>query len=444
MVDLKNTGPKGLNFLTATEAAGKIASGEITSESLVRDCLSRIEARDAEFHAWNFINPDLALAQAQACDNRRSSGVLHGVPVGVKDILDTADMPTEYGSKLYQGHQPAQDCLTVEKLRAAGAVIMGKTVTTEFACPFPAQTLNPHDLKSSPGVSSSGSAAAVADYMVPLSNGTQTGGSVIRPAALCGVYGFKASHGKLDPARIQMWKPSIDTLGHFSRSLDDINLMRAALTGVAPVSLELPEGKTPRVGVCRTGQWPEAGRENIAMIEQTIRILKDAGIQVDEVDFPDNFNELQQAHPVITGADAIAVLPQLVVDHLDEVNPWTRARTLEAQKRTNSEVAEARRVSAEARRELAIIFENYDILLTPSAEGEAITDPMALAPPSFNSLWSLMYVPCVSIPAFYGPNNMPVGLQIIGATGRDDRLLAHCAWIELLISNATDGLPAPL
>ncbi len=444
MPDLRKNGPVGLNLLTAGEAAGKIASGEISSEALVRDCLARIEARDGDFHAWHFVDPDLALAQARACDEGAPGGVLHGVPVGVKDILDTADMPTEYGSSLYVGHQPEKDCLTVAKLKEAGAVILGKTVTTEFACPFPAHTLNPHDLKSTPGVSSSGSAAAVADFMVPLSNGTQTGGSVIRPAALCGVYGFKASQNALDPTGIQMWKPNIDTLGHFGRSVDDLALMRAALIGGDPTISSLPEGSSPRLGICRTGQWPAAGPENIAMMEKVIAILGDAGISCDEVDFPTNFTELEQAHPVITGADAIAVLPQKVTSQLDRVNDWTRNRTLEAQQRSDDEVDQARRVASNARADLARIFEDHDLLLTPAAEGEAQTDPTAMAPPSFNSLWSLMYTPCVSIPAFCGPNQMPVGLQAVGPVGQDESLLVHCAWLCGRIIESAGELPVAL
>lgn len=444
MPDLKNAGPAGLNLLTATVAAQKIAAGEITSEALVRDCLERIEARDADVHAWAFLDIDLALAQARACDNEAPRGHLHGVPIGVKDILNTADMPTEYGSKLYAGNQPKSDCATVAALRRAGAVIIGKTVTTEFACPYPTHTLNPHDLKSTPGVSSSGSVAAVADYMIPLSNGTQTGGSVIRPAALCGVYGYKASHDNLDPTGIPMWKSSIDTLGHFARSLADIALMRAALTGDQPASLNLPKDSRPRIGICRTKLWPEAGAENVAMIDTVSAILRDAGVQVDDVDFPANFDEINQAHPIITGADSISVLPEEIIRQLEKVNPWTRDRTEEAKERSNEEVEEARRVAAHTRIDLKQVFENFDLLLTPAAEGEAQTDLAAMPPPSFNSLWTLMYTPCLSLPVFKGPNDMPVGLQIVGAQDRDDFLLALSAWIEKKIIEAIGGLPASL
>ena len=424
--------------------AQKIAAGEATSEALVTDCIKRIDARDPQVQAWKHIDPDAALAQAKARDMEPPRGCLHGIPVGIKDILDTVDMPTEFGSPLFQGHQPDTDCHTVSALRAAGAVILGKTVTTEFACPYPTYTLNPHDLKSTPGVSSAGSAAAVADYMVPLTNGTQTGGSVIRPAALCGVYGYKASLATLDPTGIQMWKPNIDTLGHFARSLEDIALMKAALIGSTATNLTLPDGFAPRVGICRTGQWPAAGPENTAMIEKMIEILRGAGVEVEDVDFPLNFDEVMAAHGVVVGADSIKVIPEIVLSQLDKVNPWTRDRTKDAQKLSESDVADAHRISAVARQALGGVFREFDLLLTPSAEGEAETDRTAMPPPSFNSLWTLMYTPCVSLPAFEGPNGMPVGLQVVGPENSDDRTLALARWVENRISDAGGALPIAL
>lgn len=444
MVELSDKGPGGLNLITATEVAQKIAAGETTSEAVVSDCLNRIEARDPQIQAWKFLDPDAALAQAKERDNEASRGCLHGVPVGIKDILNTADMPTEFGSSLFNGYQPKSDCTSVAALRAAGAVILGKTVTTEFASPYPTYTLNPHDLKSTPGVSSAGSAAAVADYMVPLTNGTQTGGSVIRPAALCGVYGYKASLKGLDPAGIEMWKPNIDTLGHFGRSLEDIALMSAALTGNPVADLKLPAGFKPRVGICRTGQWPAAGPENTAMIEKMIAILTDAGIDVEETDFPTNFDDVMAAHGMVVGADSVKAFPETVTSQLDKVNPWTRDRSRDARQMSESDVKNAHRIATDARTALSAEFERFDLLLTPSAEGEAETDRTAMPPPSFNSLWTLMYTPCVSLPAFTGPNDMPVGLQIVGPENRDDRTLALAHWVEQRITDACGGGPTKL
>ena len=206
-MDLPGNGDE-LNLLTVTEASKRIAAGAITSETLVADCLARIEARNGQLGAWRFVDPEQALARARSRDaSGKSSGPLHGVPVGVKDVLDTFDMPTEYGSAIYRDHRPAADSACVAALRAAGAVVLGKTTTTEFASPVPAGVRNPHDTDRTPGVSSSGSAAAVADFMAPFANGTQTGGSVILPAAFCGVVGYKASLDALDRAGIRALKP---------------------------------------------------------------------------------------------------------------------------------------------------------------------------------------------------------------------------------------------
>ena len=233
MVELGPKGPMGLNALGAAEAARKLAAGEITSEALVRDCLARIEARDDVVRAWAFLDPDLALAQARARDAEPRRGPLHGIPIGIKDIFDTIDMPTGHGFPPYAGRKWGVDSACVAAFRRAGMVILGKTVTTEFACPSPLQTTNPHDPKRTPGVSSSGSGAAVADFMVPLANGTQTGGSVIGPSANCGVYGYKASLDGLDRTGLRHCKKSIDTLGLMGRSVDDLLLARAASTGGA-------------------------------------------------------------------------------------------------------------------------------------------------------------------------------------------------------------------
>lgn len=430
MPNLHDSGPDGLNLLTATEMAAQIAAGKISSEAVVTDCLTRIEARNGELDAWAFIDPDLALMQARERDGGSVKGLLHGVPVGVKDILDTADMPTEYGSALYPGHRPDKDCLTVQRLREAGAVILGKTKTTEFASPFPTTTKNPRDVSRTPGVSSSGSAAAVADYMVPLSNGTQTGGSVIRPAALCGTYGYKASHRFLDPSGIPMWKVDIDTLGHFGRSIPDLDLMRAALTAGAKTDLSVDANFVPKIGICRTPEWSDATPENIAMIDWISDMFRGSVGTVDDLDFPVNFNNVMKGHGVITGTNGAAVMPDLVMENLDKVNPWTRMRTEEAAKCTTADIEEAHRVTSAARKTLAALFSDYDFLLTPGGEGEASTNTTGVIVGGFNALWTIMYVPCVTIPAFEGPNGLPVGLQIIGPFNQDERTLSLAGWLD--------------
>ncbi len=425
--DVQRKGPEGLNVLGAAAMAAGIASGEFTSEALVLDCLARIDARDDDIHAWAFVDAELALSQARARDSETPAGPLHGVPVGIKDVLDTKDMPTEYGSHLYQSNRPGGDTATVAALRAAGAVLLGKTVTTEFACPFPSVTRNPHDLERTPGVSSSGSAAAVADFMVPLANGTQTGGSVIRPASLCGLYGFKASLKGLDRTGIRHLKPSIDTLGLFARHLEDIGLMRGALNreSAAPAP-----SKAPRIGVARTHVWPQAKPETVAMIEQAAARLAAAGASVIDVDLADDFRAVMERFTYITSYEGVRASDDFIADHLDEINSWSRDGYLFGKSVSDADYQAAKAEAARVRGLLAGIFGDYDILITPAATGEAPKDLTAIEGGAFNGLWTLMYGPCVTLPAYSGPNGMPVGLQLVGPEGSDAATLAWAGWVD--------------
>lgn len=426
--ELRSKGPAGLNTLSAAAMAAGIAAGEFTSETLVSDCLARIDARDGDIRAWAFIDPELALAQARARDSEKPSGPLHGVPVGIKDVLDTKDMPTEYGSHLYKGNRPGVDTGTVAALRAAGAVILGKTVTTEFACPFPSLTRNPHDLERTPGVSSSGSAAAVADFMVPLANGTQTGGSVIRPASLCGLYGFKASLDGLDRTGIRHLKPSIDTLGLFARHWQDIGLMRGALTGESGSPVP---ATGPRIGITRTHVWPQALPETVAMIEHASQKLTAAGAAVSDVDLADDFrNLMEERFTYITSYEGIRASDDFVADHLDEINSWSRDGYVFGKTISDQDYEAAKAEAARVRGLLAAIFGDYDILITPAATGEAPKDLTSIEGGAFNGLWTLMYGPCVTLPAYSGPNGMPVGLQLVGAEGSDAQTLAWAGWVD--------------
>jgi len=234
MPDLREMGPAGLNLLTATELSGKLDQKQTTSVAIVEDCLARIAAREPDIRGWAYLDPDAALHQARACDAQPRRSRLHGIPIGIKDIFDTFDMPTTYGSTIYKNFQPTMDTALVGLMRRAGMVILGKCRTTEFASPVPVGVRNPHDFARSPGVSSSGSAAAVADYMIPLALGSQTGGSTILPAAFCGVVGYKASLTGLDRGGVRHLRPTLDTMGLFARSIADIAILRSVLSGVEP------------------------------------------------------------------------------------------------------------------------------------------------------------------------------------------------------------------
>ncbi len=436
MADLRDAGPAGLNLLTASEARTQLDSGEITSEALVRDCLARIEAREPDLDAWVFLDPELALDQARERDGEPSRGLLHGIPVGIKDIYDTADMPTGYGTTLHEGHRPDADSGWVAALRAAGAVILGKTRTTEFANPVPTTTRNPHDLERAPGASSSGSAAAVADFHVPLATGSQTGGSVILPASLCGIYGYKPSFGDFPSGNVRHAKPSIDTPGLFARALDDVALMRAASIGGEPAALDLPVGAGPRIGVCRTEVWPEALPESVAMLAEAAEILAGAGATVSDIEPPSEVSDAMVEFPTILCTEDARAIAADVGDRLDQINSWAQKSIREAKDITPAQYANATALAERARTAMDAVFDDFDALITPSTRGEAPTDRVAIEPSYFNRIWTLMYVPCLSLPAFTGPSGMPVGLQVVGRRSDDDRLLAIGRWIDRVIARA--------
>jgi Asp-tRNA(Asn)/Glu-tRNA(Gln) amidotransferase A subunit family amidase len=287
-----------LNLLSATQAAEKIASGETTSLAVVEDCVARIAAREPHIRAWAFIDPEMARRQARARDQEPRRSAFHGLPIGIKDIFDTFDMPTAYGSPIYKGHKPATDTAIVGLLRRAGLVILGKCATTEFASPVPVGVKNPHDFGRSPGVSSSGSAAAVADFMVPLSVGSQTGGSTILPAAFCGVFGFKASLTGIDRGGVRHLRPGLDTMGLFARELRDIATLQAIVTGVAPVAPPA-ELKSIRVGICRTLNWHQALPESVDALERAAEELRSRAAAAHEVNMPDAFVGIEDSFRII-------------------------------------------------------------------------------------------------------------------------------------------------
>jgi Asp-tRNA(Asn)/Glu-tRNA(Gln) amidotransferase A subunit family amidase len=419
---------KPLHELTATEAAAAIAGGTLTSEALVAACLEHITAREERVGAWQYLDAEQALTQARACDRSPARGPLHGVPVGIKDLIDTADMPTTYGSPIYAKHQPAWDAACVALLRAAGAVIMGKTVTTEFAMFTPGKTANPHNPAHTPGGSSSGSAAAVADNMVPLALGTQTAGSIIRPASFCGVVGYKPTHGQFPVAGIKALSQTLDTLGGMARSVSDMALLRAAFVGGATHLQALPQ--PPRIGLCHTQQWAHATPATQQALETAARQLAAAGAQVQETELPAEFDRLtaaQETVQIFEGARCFAYeltrhRPQLSQKLLDLLAP--------AEHISYAAYAEALTVAETCRGKLPAVFSEHDALLVPSAPGEAPAGLDATGNPVFNRLWTLLHTPAVTLPGLTGPHGLPVGVQLIGPLGMDERLLAIAAWMH--------------
>jgi amidase len=313
---------KPLNQLTASEIVQAIGAGSTTCEAVVRACLERIAEREASVGAWQFLDPDLALAQARALDRRGTAGQIHGAPVGMKDIIDTHDMPTEYGSPIYKGHRPAGDAACVALTRKAGGVIMGKTVTTEFANRHPGRTMNPFDASRTPGGSSSGSAAAVGDFMVPLAVGTQTTASTIRPASYCGCVGYRPTWGDLRTVGVKEAAGSLDTLGLIARSVEDVALYRDVLLGSKHEPL--PEAAAPRVGFCRTPVWDQCEATTQAALEGLAQRLAKAGAPVREVTLPAEFARIPEAQLWISSFEFSRNFTWEIENHWEKISETLR------------------------------------------------------------------------------------------------------------------------
>ena len=416
------------HLLSACEAAEQLAQRGLRAEDLVRDCLARIDAREAEVQAWNHVARDAALARARALDQGAHQGLLHGLPIGVKDLIATADMPTTYGSPIYAGHQPAHDASCVALARAAGAVVLGKTVTTEFATFQPNQTRNPHNTAHTPGGSSSGSAAAVADGMVPLALGTQTAGSLTRPAAYCGVVAFKPSFGGINRAGAKPLSDTLDTVGTLARSVPDAALFAAALSGrhdwlVRPLAQVL--GRPLRVGICRTYEWPQALPEtHTAMVQAASHIGRTNGMTVQERHLPSDFEQLAQAQTHIQLFEQAQCLAYERLQHVDRLRSRLQGIMQSGVAVTAAQYDQAQAWVARCRAQLAEVFQDVDVLLAPSAAGAAPAGLDNTGDPVFCRIWTVLHTPTVNIPAGHAPNGMPVGLQVVGPVGADAFTLA--------------------
>jgi Asp-tRNA(Asn)/Glu-tRNA(Gln) amidotransferase A subunit family amidase len=417
------------NRLSAAGAVARLRSGALTAEQLTRDCLDRIEAR-ASVKAWIHLDPDHALAQARAADRAGRPGLLAGLPIGVKDVIDTYDMPTQHGSPIYQGNRPFADAACVALTRMAGGTILGKTVTTEFANRFPGATVHPHNPAHTPGGSSSGSAAGVADFQIPLGFGTQTGGSTIRPSAFCGVVGYKPSFGEFSRVGVKLQCQNLDTLGLICRSIDDIALMRAAL-------IEMPHRQvdrgaaTPRIGLCRTPLWHFADAPTQTLIEGTAKKLSAAGAQISEVEFAAPFRNIAEHHRCIFNYEAAHNYAYEHLEHRDQVSAVLLDTVLDpGSKLPVADYIEALGTAEAFRAHLDDIFRDVDVLLTPSAAGEAPEGYDSTGNPAFNSTWTLGWVPCVTLPAGTGPKGLPLGVQLVGQRFSDEKVLDAAAWVE--------------
>jgi amidase len=417
-----------LNRISVSRYAS-LTQGKHTAVRLAESCLARIEARDKDVKAWAHIDPEHVLTQAHARDREAPRSALHGVPIGVKDIIDTCDMPTEYGSPIYAGHRPKADAACVALLREAGAVIMGKTVTVELAAFHWARTRNPHDLAHTPGGSSSGSAAAVADFMVPLALGTQTGGSTIRPAAYCGVVGYKPSFNLINRAGVKPLAESQDTVGLFGRSVPDVALMCSILSGCPAPDFDRKDVTPPRIGLC-TMAWPTTLHPAMdkAMENSTVRLAR-AGARISECALAQPFEASFLAQRKMNDYEAWRALSHERQLHAHQLSATLSARLKEAALCTFHDYRQAQAIISTCRALLDGNFTQYDVLLTPSVPAEAPEGLTNTGDSTFIRIWTAFHNPTITLPVFRGEKGLPMGLQVIGPIGEDHRTLACAEWI---------------
>ena len=413
-------------LLSACDAVRLMQCRELSAAELMRSCLDRIAEREGEVHAFVHLDPVAAMAQARALDAGPWRGPLHGLPLGVKDLLDTADMPTAYGSAVYSGFRPAADAATVAMCREAGALLPGKTVSTEFAYFHPGPTRNPHGLGHTPGGSSSGSAAAVADCMLPLALGTQTAGSVIRPAAYCGVVGFKPSAHRVPRAGIKSLSETLDTVGTFGRSVEDAALLASVLMGDAGLREPL-QGFAPRIGLCPTPDWAQADADVQAAWAQALQALAPQAARLAEAPWPAAMPDLVALQKSVMTHEMARALSHERVQHRAALSERLRALLDEGMAITAARHAADLVQTAAARTLAGAWFDNFDVLLAPSTTGQAPAG-MATGDPLFCRGWTLLGLPCVHLPFAHGHGGLPVGLQLVARAGDDQRLLAVAQW----------------
>jgi Asp-tRNA(Asn)/Glu-tRNA(Gln) amidotransferase A subunit family amidase len=410
-------------LLTATEAARRIAAGRLAPRDLLEACLARVAADEGRIRAFSHFDAAAPRAAIPA------AGPLHGLPVGVKDVLDTADMPSEYGSPIWAGHRPRADAAAVAWTRAAGGVVMGKTVTTEFATRKPGPTANPRNPAHTPGGSSSGSAAGVAAHFFPLAFGTQTAGSIIRPAAYCGVVGYKPSFGALPRLGMKVMAESLDTIGVMARSVADCALLAGAIGRRDLGDPDRNPGHAPRIGLCRSPVWDQAAPETVALWDRAAAALARAGAALAERELPAEYAALGSVHPLVMNAESarsmaweLAFRRSGISEVLRERLDWGLAQGTPA---LDAALGTLKRLQDG----FPAVLEGLDVLVTPAAPGEAPEGLGWTGDPAFNAYWTALHVPCVTVPAGTGPKGLPLGIQIVGRRGEDAAVLAWAAWV---------------
>lgn len=423
--------------LTASECQAGLRGGSLTVEEIARACLDVVAERDPLVKAWSYVDSDRVIRLARELDKSPVLGPLHGIPVGVKDMIDTFDMPTQHNSPIYLGHRPHQDAACVTMLRAQGVLIFGKTETTEFAAAGRmAPTRNPRDPSHTPGGSSSGSAAAVADYHVPLALGTQTGGSTVRPASFCGTFGFKPSWGAVSREGLKLYSTTLDTLGWYGRSVDDLCLLADAF------ALRDDEESRPvlagalRIRVCRSPAWGAAEPGLDAVLATAAERLRKAGASVVYAELPLSFDDLGDLHRIVLHSEGGAAFRSLALAHRERLHDDFLAQVENRSGITRRELLAAYDHAGRCRTEFDDLASACDAILTPSAPGEA---PVGDRPgdPAFNRIWTLLHVPCANVPGLSGPTGMPVGVTLVAPRYRDRHLLEVARAVAPVLAGAS-------
>jgi Asp-tRNA(Asn)/Glu-tRNA(Gln) amidotransferase A subunit family amidase len=429
--------------LTAIEAGRRIRAGLISSQDLLSACIARIAESDGNIHAWRHFDPDKALADAVERDGLRrhggTLGPLHGIPVGVKDIIDTDNMPTELGSSIHRGRRPQANAAVVDKLLEAGAVVMGKTATTEFAYLHPADTANPHNLAHSPGGSSSGSAAAVAAGQVPLAIGSQTNGSTIRPASFCGVFGFKPTRGMISRRGVLDTSRTLDQIGVFARSLEDAALLCDVLGGydaadcmsflrARPSALAGAREEPPMEPNLVWFELPFSDRLSAASREGLDEVLDCLGARVEKFPSPRAFPDVVQHQQVIHEYEMARALKVQIDEHWDSISDSLKPALQRGLARSDDEYAQALAMIEEMADFYTEVFNEYDAIIAPSAPGEAPLKEAGTGDPIFSTLWTFSGLPALTLPLLVGETGLPVGVQLVGALEGDDKLFRTAAW----------------
>ncbi len=419
---------KHLNELPLWDVAKLLHDRQIQARDLLESCFKRINKRESEVEAFTCLDQEFAFNQVKALETRQYDNPLFGIPVGVKDIVNTVDFPTTMGSSIYANFQPDRDAGIVAQLKNAGTIIPGKTESTEFAFFAPGKSHNPHALEHTPGGSSMGSAAAVADHMLPFSIGTQTAGSVIRPATYCGIVGYKASHDAFTMEGICGLAQSLDSLGFFVRDPRDLFLLRHSLLGCAiPNDLSM---KPKKIGVARTAYWSLAENYQQDFLWKLIDQLENESCEISEVEIEPHDELMTDAQATIMAFEASRSLAAEFANHRDQLSPQVQKLIQDGIETSFIEYQDAKNLARLGQASLRRLFEYYDLLISLSATGEAPRGLQKTGDPIFNRLWTLLKLPCISLPLGVGPNDLPIGIQLIGAYDLDEKLIQNAIWIS--------------